>query len=293
MEEDPFSEGILGKLSTQYGRAEIAADELARREGLEDFNFEPTPNGCRVIAKGIDPTLEPEWGRTSAITFTSKTGSRYADLNKLLPEIQSFLVTKLAKSGGVWGADSWEHVIAIVGVIEGELRPIRDDCVEFLPRTDMEKLARRDFNEPLYKWWDKVTEYCLNKGKTPVADGGELLYPRIVVESGYRVLGTTVEGSGGHYSDENGKRDANEDRWGHWMGFSIDIPTKKWRVKWDPIISKSEFYNIMEPYAEASGLYRPLGDKDENHWCFDVRNLTPSTTLDEVRQKARELLKGK
>lgn len=293
MKEDLFAEGVLGKLATQDGRAEIAADELARREGLKDFAYEPTPNGCRVIAKANDPSKDPNWGKRSYIAFRSQTGSQYADLELLPYDIKSYFTTNLAKSGGVRGADSWEHLKAIVQVIEGELELIRDDCVTFLPRTDMEKRARHDFYDPLKKWWDKVTDYCLKKGKIPL-EGGKLGYPRIVVESGYRVIGTTVESEeeGEHYQDEYGQDDAT-DRWGHWMGFSIDIPTKKWRLKWKPAISKNEFYTVMEPYAEESGLYRPFGDKDKCHWRFDVRNFTPSTTLNEVREKARELLKGK
>ncbi len=187
-------------------------------------------------------------------------GSRFVDLDILPERVKGQLTVDLGACGP---ADSWEHVKAIVAEIEAALVPIPTDCCEFRSyTTEMEKLTRPGLTGPLRTWWEKVSNYCLSAGKWP-KEGGIWKWPTIVVDSGYRVLGTTVKGE--HY-DEYGLRDATRDKWGHWIGYSIDIPTKKWRFKWEPAISKSEFYDVVEPLAEECGLYRPFGDDDEAHW---------------------------
>ncbi len=209
-------------------------------------------------------------------------GSRFVDLVSRPEWVKSTLVNELAYYEG---ADSWEHVKAIVAEIEAALVPVPTDCCEFRSyTTEMEKLTRPELTGPLRAWWEKVSNYCLSAGKWP-KEGGIWTWPKIVVDSGYRVLGETVEGE--HY-DEYGLRDATEDKWGHWIGFSIDIPTKKWRVKWEPIINKNEFYEVMEPLAKECGLYRPLGDDDEAHWRLEPTRA--ETDYAAVKERARARL---
>lgn len=99
-----------------------------------------------------------------------------------------------------------------------------DDRFKYVGDTGMEKWARGVMVQRLVALVDKVRQYYDEKH-------GVDHVPPMPVESGYRRLGTTVIGgttAEGRSDDICGELDSR-DKFGHWRGLAVDMPTKDWR----------------------------------------------------------------
>ncbi len=142
----------------------------------------------------------------------------------------------------------WEYV-------EGLLVKIPEDVAIARPGSGAEMWARPEFIEALKRWRYEAFEICAEKiGKKEAKVG----LPQC--SSVYRQLGTTA--GSGKYKDPFGCIDSTDD-YGHFSGYSGDVPTKYFRKACHPVLTVDEI-NLA---AQRAGLTRPwLSGKMGGEW---------------------------
>ncbi len=142
-----------------------------------------------------------------------------------------------------------------VSAVTGDLLDIPEDVAKRRAGYSADMRARRCLIDCLKRWREEALKICIEKVGEDLARAGT-----IYVNSCYRKLGTTA--GSGKYGDPCGCIDST-DNYGHWSGYSADIPTGLFRKSCFPVLSVSEIRSA----AYRAGLELPFLSAGE-WWHF-------------------------
>lgn len=139
--------------------------------------------------------------------------------------------------------------------VESKLAPIPASVAERTSDTQYNPVmrARPELIAGLVRWRIEAQKICEGPASRRLKPGEDPKAGTIFINSCYRRHGTSCGTPGDEYYDPCGVADQT-DKFGHWTGFVVDVPTQRFRESCVPVLKVKE----INQAAERAGFTRPL-----------------------------------